>query len=214
MQKIRANIICMGITFILSLSIFITDLMLGIYKGDHILAILKIIVYTCLSYFIPDIFRLGKKRFYRSVARKELNLLKKLFVISGSVKPVDFGKLMKTMIGRADYFKQDLEAIYETHQKSNTDTEQFYSQLKADTKDIDIKLFYEKLDMAANYDFDLAVKTIRDDFIREKRENARKVKKKVELINIVGIAGLFIAIAILMIYLLSPWLTMLEISNF
>lgn len=213
MQKIKANIICMGITLILSLSIFATDVIIDVYKGDYILTILRIILYACISYFIPDVFKYAKKKIDKSIAKKELNLLKKLFVISGSVKPVDFGKLMKTLIGRAKFFKQDLESIYEIHQKSNTDTEMFYTQLKADTKDIDIKLFYEKLDMAANFDFDLAVKTIQDDFVREKRENARRVKKKVELISIVGIAGLFIAIAILMIYLLSPWLSMLEISN-
>lgn len=68
--------------------------------------------------------------------------------------------------------------------------------------------------MACNYDFDLSVKTIKDDFAREKRESIRKVKKKVEIINIVGVLGLFVALTVLVLYLLAPWIEMLEISGF
>ena len=213
MQKIKANIICMGVCLILGLSIFFTDLMVN-EKIDKALYLYRVLLLSCISYFLPTIYTQGKKLYIKSKLTKELNFLKKLFVICGSVKPVDFGKLMKSLIARSEYFKQDLEAIYESHQKSNIDTEKFYQELKANSKDIDVKLFYEKIDMACNYDFDLSVKTIKDDFVREKREINRKVKKKVELINIVGVTGLFIAMTVLVIYLLAPWIEMLELNNF
>ena len=97
--------------------------------------------------------------------------------------------------------------------ESAVDKEEFYRCLMEDTDDINIRLFYEKLNIAANYDFDLAVKSITDDFKREKREHERHVKKRIELINIIGITGLFIIITILMVYLLRPWMEMMEISN-
>ncbi len=213
MNKFKNNIICTFVTFILAASAAFTNLYLKISSDTIMLIILRVILLSLLSYFLPDVFKSVKKLVTKSKVKKELRLMKKLFVILGSVRPVDFSRLMKILISKAVCFKNDLESIYEAHQKSAVDKEEFYRCLMEDTKDINTRLFYEKLNMAANYDFDLAVKSITDDFKREKREHERLIKKRVELINIIGITGLFIVITILMIYLLSPWMEMMEISN-
>ncbi|NLN03615.1 MAG: hypothetical protein GX166_02165 [Clostridiaceae bacterium] len=212
MKRIKVNVVCMGICLIFGLSMFFTDLMLD-GRINKLLYIYRIIIASCVCYFLPEVYRHLKKVYLKTKLSKELYFLKKLFVICGSVKPVDFGKLMKSLIARSEHFKKDLVAIYEAHQKSSTDTEMFYQELKAGAKDLEVKLFYEKLDMACYYDFDLSVKTIKDDFAREKRESIRKVKKKVELINVVGVLGLFVALTVLVVYLLAPWIKMLEFSG-
>lgn len=212
MKNIKANVVCMGFCLIFGFSMLFTDLMLD-NRINKPLYIYRIIIVSCIFYFVPEIYKYFRKVHLKAKLAKELYFLKKLFVICGSVKPVDFGKLMKTLIARSELFKNDLVAIYEAHQKSSTDTERFYQDLKTDARNLEVKLFYEKLDMACNYDFDLSVKTIKDDFAREKRESVRKVKKKVEIINMVGVLGLFVALTVLVAYLLTPWIGMLEIRG-
>ena len=90
--------------------------------------------------------------------------------------------------------------------KSNIDKEDFFSELLIETEYIDSKLFYEKLSIGFLFDFDLAIRNIEADFSQEKRAYARFIKKRVNFIHIIGITGLFIAMAILLIYMLQPWL--------
>ena len=98
--------------------------------------------------------------------------------------------------------------------KSNVDKEDFFNELLANTIDIDSKLFYEKLYIGFLYDFDLAVRSIEGDFLQEKREYARFIKKRVNLIHIVGITGLFVAMTILLMYMLKPWLNSMNLQQF
>ena len=119
-------------------------------------------------------------------------------MLSGSIKPVDFSKVLKTMIDKSYYYKQDLQDILEALRKSNLDREEYFSKLLSETKDIDSKLFFEKLNIAFFYDFDQAVIGIAGDFEQEKRAYARMVKKKTGLIHVMGITGLFVIMTILL----------------
>ena len=182
--------------------------------ADRTLGIIISSLAACVCFFIPELIGwIGRSR-RKNKAAKELRFLKKLFVISGSVKPADFVRVVKKLISRADCHRELLTEILEIHKRSDADTEGFYNELMRKTDRISVRLFCERLNMAANYDFEKAVKSISEDFIGEQREYARYVKKKIELIHIFGIVGMFLLITILVIWLLGPWLEMLSKDGF
>ena len=78
---------------------------------------------------------------------------------------------------------------------------------------MDTKLFIEKLEIADCHSFEDAMRNIRDDFFQQKRILARKTKKRIELIHIVGVVGMFLLITVLMLYLLGPWLKNLDVGG-
>ena len=202
------------IVFFVGFCIVMTDIVLGIVSAAQgILNLFIALVIACLAYYIPSILRYFQKASERTKRKQELRFLKKIFVLSGSIKPVDFASVIKTMIEKANYYKQDLQNILEALRQSNLDREEYFSKLLSETKDIDSKLFYEKLNIAFFYDFDQAVSGIAGDFEQEKRAHTRMIRKKIGLIHIIGITGLFVIMTILLIYMLQPWLESLNMSG-
>lgn len=200
--------------FVIGILIVYTNIELGISKRElQLLYCVKVLIISGFAYFIPGLISFLYRYYYKAAAQKELRYLKKIFIICGSVKPVDYNKAIKTLISKAKIYKKELEIILEAHKKSNVDTTMFYSRLMNENKNIEDRLFFEKLDIAANYDFDQALSNIANDFIQEKRAHTRKIKKKIELINIVGITGVFIILTILLLYMLGPWMEMLNLKN-
>ncbi|MCX7921395.1 MAG: hypothetical protein N3B21_05145 [Clostridia bacterium] len=167
------------------------------------------VLYIALSLLISFVIEFGVfiyNFFARAEAKKELRFLKKLMIINGSIKPVDFMKLLSVLISKSKYHKKILKDIEEMNKKNTIDNKDIYYSLIKGTKDIELKLFYEKLDQANNYDFDQAIINIENEFQMEKRVQVRKIKKQTELIHAVGITGFMALIFILMLYLIIPWL--------
>lgn len=201
--------------FFTGVAVIITDLIIGeITQQELLIKIIAVIIFSCFAFYIPVLFRLLKKSGDNSKKRKELRFLKKIFVMCGSIKPVDYMQVMNAMHERAVCYKQDIENIMDILRKSNIDKEDFFSELLINTKDIDSKLFYEKLFIGFLYDFDLAIRSIEGDFLQEKRAYARFIKKRVNLIHIVGVTGLFVAMTILLMYMLKPWLNSMNFQQF
>lgn len=144
--------------------------------------------YIILSFLLCSLdlmHAIGKSgRIYHK--RKELRFLKKLFLMSGSIKPVDSMQVVNAMYERSYYYRQDLERIMDVLRKSSVDKEDFFSELLTESEDLDSKLFYEKLSIGFLYDFDLAVRNIEADFIQEKRAYARFDKKRVNFTILSG----------------------------
>lgn len=215
MKKIKYNLVFFFIAFFTGTLVLLTNRLTGTAKeGNPVFKIVSVLCVSCLAYFIPEVIAKISDKRIRSRKARELRFLKKLFVIRGSVKPADFIRVMKTLIPRSVYYRHFLEDILERHKKSNTNLEVFYYELLKETDDLELKLFCEKLNMAANYDFDKAIKSISDDFVREQRQYARFVKKKVELIHIIGVVGMFILITVILLWLLGPWLDMLSMESY
>ncbi|MBR3838165.1 MAG: hypothetical protein IKJ75_00370 [Clostridia bacterium] len=210
----RIRLVFAVVVFFIGICIVITDYILGLVQTTQsFLNILICLVAGCTAYYLPTFLGYLRKKSEKTKRRQELRFLKKIFVLAGSIKPVDFTTVIKTMIEKSYYYKQDLMNILEALRKSNLDREEFFAQLLEETKDIDSKLFFEKLNIAFFYDFDMAVSGISGDFQQEKRAHARLIKKKISLIHIIGITGLFIAMTILLIYMLKPWLESLDMSG-
>lgn len=144
--------------------------------------------------------------------RKELKFMKRIFVMSGSIKPVDYMQVINAMYDRSNYYRKDLENIMDALRKNNIDKEEYFNELLYTTSDIETKLFFEKISIGFLYDFDLAVESILNEFEQDKREYARFVKKRINLIHIVGVTGLFVVMTMLLIYMLKPWLEAMNLQ--
>ena len=209
-MKIR--IFFLFLTLFLGFAVMVTDLYTGdVRKEEVLMRIPLLMVLSSISFYIPPIFGCFKKKLNKYKGKKELRFLKKIFVLSAEIKPVDCMQVINNMYDRAEYFKTDLERIMDILRKSNVDKEDYFNELLNETSDIDTKLFFEKISIGILYDFDLAIKSIAGDFAQEKREYARFIKKRINLIHIVGVTGLFIAMTILLMYMLKPWLENLSI---
>lgn len=212
-MKIR--LFFMGSAFLTGIAIILTDLIIEEASYENVLIkVIGVIIVSCIAFYIPVLIKFLKKSGDIYKKRSELRFLKKIFVMSGSIKPIDYMQVVNSMYERAFCYKQDLEKIMDILRKSNVDKEDFFNELLANTIDIDSKLFYEKLYIGFLYDFDLAVRSIEGDFLQEKREYARFIKKRVNLIHIVGITGLFAAMTILLMYMLKPWLNSMNLQQF
>lgn len=211
----KLRLFFLGSAFLTGIAVIITDLLIEEVSYDSILIkVIGVIIVSCIAFYIPVIFKYLKKSGDIYKKRSELRFLKKIFVMSGSIKPIDYMQVVNGMYERALYYKQDLEKIMDILRKSNVDKEDFFNELLVNTTDLDSKLFYEKLYIGFLYDFDLAVRSIEGDFLQEKRAYARFIKKRVNLIHIVGITGLFAAMTILLMYMLKPWLNSMNLQQF
>lgn len=199
----------------IGIAVVLTDLVIGeIQQEELLLKIIITIIVSCIAFYVPFLIKFIQKSGETFKRRKELRFLKKIFVMCGSVKPVDYMQVVNNMYERADCYKKDLENIMDVLRKSNVDKEDFFYELLSETQDIDSKLFYEKICIGFLYDFDLAIKSIEGDFLQEKRAYARFIKKRVNLIHIVGVTGLFVAMTILLMYMLKPWLNSMSFQQF
>lgn len=156
--------------------------------------------------FIPDVCLVLHNYFAKADSKKEIRFLKKLIIINGSIKPVDFMELLKILIDKSKYHKAMLCDIEEKNKRNSVNKRSIYQALIKNAKDIDTKLFYEKLDQANNYDFDQAVLNIENEFKMEKRSELRKVRKQIEIIHAAGIIGFMLLVVILILYLIIPWI--------
>lgn len=175
------------------------------YGCRHWNILLYLFIGLCIT-FIPDVFLILRNYFAKADSKKEIKFLKKLIIINGSIKPVDFMELLKLLIDKAKYHKKMLCDIEEKNKKNSVNKRCIYQQLIKNAKDIDTKLFYEKLDQANNYDFDQAVLNIENEFKMEKRSELRKVRKQIEIIHAAGIIGFMLLVVILIFYLIIPWI--------
>ncbi len=180
------------------------------YREINIFSILLISLLFC---FIPEILVYLASFFAKADARKELRFLKKLIIVNGSIKPVDFMELLEMLIEKSKYYKEMLQEIQDANKRNNIDNKTIYMDLINNTRELDLKLFYEKLDQANNYDFDQAILNIHNEFKMEKREVARKIKKRIDLINILGIMFFMILIVIMIMYLMIPWMKSYNMSQ-
>lgn len=179
--------------------------LLGYYSAREINLRLILLIAVLLS-FLPEIILYGYNFIANANARQELRFLKKLIIVNGSIKPVDFMELLNVLVDKSYYYKNILEDIRDKNKRNDVENKDIYSRYIKETKDLDLKLFYEKLDQANNYDFDQAIVNIENEFKIQKREQTRKVRKRIDGINIVGIMMYMVLIVILIMYLLVPWL--------
>ncbi|MFR1518498.1 MAG: hypothetical protein ACLSVG_06955 [Clostridia bacterium] len=207
------RIFLLAAVFLIGIAVIITDIFIGISATEDILLkIIAVIVMSCTAYYLPVLIKGINKNSEIYKKRQELRFLKKIFVMSGSIKPVDYMQVVNAMYERSFYYRQDLENIMDVLRKNNIDKEDFFGDLLLRTDDIDSKLFYEKLSIGFLYDFDLAVRSIEADFVQEKRAYARFIKKRINFIHIIGVTGLFVAMAILLLYMLQPWLNSMNLQ--
>ncbi|HCC06751.1 MAG TPA: hypothetical protein DEP72_01105 [Clostridiales bacterium] len=158
-------------------------------------------------FFVPEIFILLYNFFIKVDARRELAFMKRLIIMNGSIKPVDFMEVLKYLIKKSTFYTKILEEIQDKNKKNYLPNTQIYLPYIRKSKSITEKLFFEKLDEANNYDFDQAIQNIKNEFNLDKRTQGRKIKKTVEVIHIWGIVGFMGLIVFIIMYLILPWMS-------
>ena len=126
---------------------------------------------------------------------------------------MDFREVLKILIDKSRHYKKILQDIEDKNKRNSVDPGTEYSEYIKGTKELEVKLFFEKLDQANNYDFDQAIRNIENEFRLEKREDVRKIRKRIEFIHVVGITGFMIIILISVLYLIEPWLRMYNMNQ-
>lgn len=163
--------------------------------------------------FIPECFFIFHIILAGADRKRELRFLKKLIILNGSIKPVDFNEVLKILIDKSRYYKRILQEIEDMNRRNSVDNGLIYSSLIKKLTNINEKLFFEKLGEANNYDFDQAVQNIENEFRLERQETARRIRKRIEIINVAGLTGLMAVIAIMVFYLIFPWIRMYNMNS-
>ena len=163
--------------------------------------------------FMPELYLSIRKIFIKADARRELIFLKRLLILNGSIKPVDFMEVLKILIDKSKYYKKILQEIEDKNKKNSVDNCRIYNTYIRNWKDVDLKLFFEKLDEANNYDFDQAILNIENEFRLQRREEIRKVRKRIEFIHVMGIMGFMLIITLLIVYLIIPWMQLYDMNK-
>ncbi len=164
-------------------------------------------------YFLPNIIVFIKNIFTKVDSKIELMFLKKLFILNGSIKPVNFRDVLSILIKNSNYYKTLLIDV-ESANNSNKNIEKFYRDRIRQSKELDEKLFLEKLEQANNIDFDQAVINIKNEFKIDKKERSRKVKKRIKWIEIIGGVGFIIILGLTFYYLLKVWMDVYNVNDF
>ncbi|MCG8501653.1 MAG: hypothetical protein MJB12_14805 [Firmicutes bacterium] len=171
------------------------------------------IMIALLFSFMPELYLSIRKIFIKADARRELIFLKRLLILNGSIKPVDFMEVLKILIDKSKYYKKILQEIEDKNKKNSVDNCRIYNTYIRNWKDVDLKLFFEKLDEANNYDFDQAILNIENEFRLQRREEIRKVRKRIEFIHVMGIMGFMLIITLLIVYLIIPWMQLYDMNK-
>ncbi len=185
---------------------------LDYYKVREIRISRYVLMAFCFS-LIPEIYFIIFNLFVKEDVRKEIKFLKKLVIMNGNIKPVDFREVLDGLIDKSVYYRAALLNIKDENRKNSVNNEEIYSKLIRKSKNIEEKLFLEKLNEANNYDFDLAIQNIQNEFRLEKREEVRRVKKRIETIHIMGITGFMFIIIVFIMYLIMPWMKMFDMNG-
>lgn len=164
-------------------------------------------------FFIPEVLIFLYNFFIKVDARRELAFMKRLIIMNGSIKPVDFMDVLRDLIKKSTYYTKILEEIQDKNKKNYLPNTQIYLPYIRASKNLTEKLFFEKLDEANNYDFDQAIQNIKNEFNLDKRTQARKIKKTVEIIHVFGIVGFMGLIVFVVMYLILPWMSAYKMDS-
>lgn len=172
------------------------------------------IPFLIIVYFSPELIVSIHNLLVKSNAAAELVFLKKLIILNGSIKPTSYNEVLDIIADKSKYYKHILKKIMVLRQKNTIDNKKIYKEKYLGTiNNLNLKLFLEKLDQADNYDYDHAIKNIENEFRTDKRERARKIKERIETMEIVGIIGSMFIITLITIYLLLPWLSSYNLNS-
>ncbi len=166
-----------------------------------------------LLMILPDLLIAVRRIVAGTEAQKELSMLKKLIVLNGSIKPADFNEVLDILIYESLYYKPVLEEIKNVTARNTINNSDIYGKYMRKAVNISERLFLEKLCEAQNYSFDQAVRNISYEYKLERREKERNVRKRVEMIHLWGIAGTMAVIFLIILYLITPWMGMLNIAG-
>ncbi|MEO2202155.1 hypothetical protein ABGV42_00170 [Paenibacillus pabuli] len=145
--------------------------------------------------------------------RRNVNFLKKLIVVNGSIKPVDYSTIIEDLITNATpNIQHRLKKIRDALSNNTKNTGAAFKDAITDSTSLSERLFFENLEVAYN-DFDLAIDIFRDEIIIENQRSKRKYRKKAESMNSLGTMIFLVVMTICCLYLIIPWSKLMNFGS-
>ncbi len=183
------------------------------YYSIRKISYIKYTILLIFSFFVFDIIIAMQKISFKIEKYNELNFLKKMVIVNGSIKPINFNELLEVLMNKAKYYQKIIKEIADNSQKTEYDRVSRLTQFVSSLNTIDERLFFSKLCEADTASFDAAISIIKDEYEVSKRQIRRKVTKRIEHIHIAGIVGYMLIITLLVVYLIVPWTTAFSIGG-
>jgi hypothetical protein len=137
--------------------------------------------------------------------RRNVLFLKKLIVVNGSIKPVDYHSVLDDLIANSTpNIRKRLEKIRDSLSNNTKKPGAAFKEAIQNSTSLSERLFFENLEVAT-HDFDLALGIFRDEITIENQRAKRKYRKKAEQINSLGTMVFLVVMAVCAMYLMIPW---------
>lgn len=161
-----------------------------------------------MGFLIPDLVLLGRFGGLYVGRKKEIEFLKRLFLLNGSVEPVVFDEVFRILRDNARSLRPLFDRL-EQKRTSNTEDLRFvYQTLGQECGDLEVRLFLEKLYQADCLDLRQGVESLRMDQMIQKMTRRREAESLRSLIELFGLTFSVVLAGLLTYYLLLPWLTL------
>lgn len=168
------------------------------------------IALSFLASMLVEIVLVLRKSQLEAADKHNLEFMKKIFVISGSINP-NFRVALETMRKKArPKVKEKLDKIFEAINSTSVNAHDVLVKMAKEQKTISERLFFEKLDEAANNDFDKAISNLRKELKYERSDVKRRYNKKVGNINTLAQVSLLFLLMFLMFYFFIPWMKLIN----
>lgn len=145
--------------------------------------------------------------------RQEIELLKRLFVLNGSVQPVSCEEVIGILCENAHYLKPVFHELLEERSRNTSSLQEIYDRLACRHRELEIRLFLEKLRQADCLNLTDGVESLKTDLVLQTMARRRQAERIRELIGLCGIAFGVLLAGFLTGALLIPWLEVYSLAT-
>ncbi len=161
-----------------------------------------------VGFVVPDLILLGQYGALQIGRKKEIELLKRLFILNGSVQPVVFDEVFRILRDNARSLRPLFDRLEQKRSSNTEDMRQVYKTLGQECRDLEIRLFLEKLYQADCLDLQQGVQSLQMDQMIQKMTRRREAEQLRNVIELFGLSFSVILAGLLTYYLLLPWLAL------
>lgn len=164
--------------------------------------------------FLTEAWLGARASLARSRERENLYFQKKIMVLHGSLKPVNFDKMMQEMISKATpYNKENLKKVHEALKDISVDSAQVIKKIGREQPDNFSRMFYEKLYLAAEVNMQDAIDSMNAELKYERVDEARAYTNAAKQLELKGVGYSMLMLFVAMLYILIPMYSAVNLSE-
>jgi len=145
--------------------------------------------------------------------RQEIELLKRLFVLNGSMQPISCEEVIGILHENAHYLKPVFHELMEERSRNTSSLQDIYERLSHRHRELELRLFLEKLRQADCLNLTDGVESMKTDLMLQTMARRRQAERLRELIVLCGIAFGVLLAGVLTGALLIPWLEVYSLAT-